>query len=54
MENKINEKDKELISKDQEIKNLKNKLEFLKSQLLNKNRKIFGASSEQVNKNYFL
>ena len=51
MEYEINEKNKELSSKDQEIKNLKNELEFLKSQLLNKNRKIFGTSSEQVDVN---
>ena len=48
MENKINEKNKELSSKDEEIKKLKNELEFLKGVISNKNRKIFGASSEQV------
>jgi transposase len=51
MENEINEKNKELSSKDDEIKKLKNELEFLKGQLLNKNRKIFGVSSEQVDVN---
>lgn len=42
---------KELKSKDAEINELKNQLDFLKSQLLNKNRKLFGKSSEQVNEN---
>lgn len=51
MENEINEKDKELSSKDEEIRKLKNELEFLKSVISNKNRKIFGASSEQVDEN---
>lgn len=51
MENEINEKDKELSSKDEEIRNLKNELEFLKGIISNKNRKIFGTSSEQVDVN---
>lgn len=51
MENEINEKDKELSSKDEEIQKLKNELEFLKGIISNKNRKIFGASSEQVDVN---
>ncbi len=51
MENKINEKDKELSAKDEEIKKLKNELEFLKCVISNKNRKIFGVSSEQVDVN---
>ena len=51
MENEINEKDKELSSKDEEIKKLKNELEFLKGVISNKNRKIFGVSSEQVDVN---
>lgn len=42
---------KQIKSKDQEIENLKNELEFLRSQILNKNRKIFGKSSEQVDGN---
>lgn len=48
---KVEEMEKELSSKDNEIKKLKNELEFLKNQLLNKNRKIFGVSSEQVDAN---
>ena len=44
MENEINEKDKE-------IRNLKNELEILKGVISNRNRKIFGASSEQVDVN---
>lgn len=51
MENKINEKDKELSSKDEEIRKLKNEVDFLKGVISNKNRKIFGASSEQVDVN---
>jgi transposase len=51
MENEISEKDKELSSKDEEIRKLKNELEFLKGVISNKNRKIFGASSEQVDAN---
>ena len=42
---------KELKSKDAEINELKNQLAFLKNQLLNKNRKLFGKSSEQANEN---
>lgn len=51
MENEINEKDKELSSKDEEIRKLKNELEFLKGVISNKNRKIFGSSSEKVDEN---
>lgn len=55
LENQLDEKTKELISKmeeeleakDKEIANLKNELAYLKNQILNKNRKIFGSSSEQ-------
>ena len=43
--------EKEVKSKDQEIENLKNQLEFLQNQILNKNRKIFGKSSEQADEN---
>lgn len=51
MEEEINKKKKELSSKDQEIQQLKNEIEFLKGQLSNKNRKIFGTSSEQIDIN---
>lgn len=51
MENQINENEKELSSKDEEIRKLKNELEFLKGVISNKNRKIFGVSSEQVDVN---
>lgn len=51
METEINEKDKELSSKDEEIQKLKNELEYLKGVISNKNRKIFGSSSEQVDVN---
>ena len=49
MEKELETRDKELASKDNEIKNLKNELEFLRNQVLNKNKKIFGKSSEQIN-----
>ncbi|MBC2460532.1 IS66 family transposase [Clostridium beijerinckii] len=48
---KVEIMEKELNSKDEEIKKLKNELEFLKGVISNKNRKIFGASSEQVDLN---
>ncbi|MCE5221813.1 MAG: IS66 family transposase [Clostridium sp.] len=48
---KVEVMEKELNSKDEEIKKLKNELEFLKGVISNKNRKIFGASSEQVDVN---
>ncbi|OOM06320.1 IS66 family transposase [Clostridium saccharobutylicum] len=44
----ISKMEKEIESKDKEINNLKKELAFLKGQILNKNRKIFGQSSEQV------
>ncbi len=44
----ISKMEKEIESKDKEINNLKNELDYLKAQLLNKNRKIFGQSSEQL------
>ena len=40
--------EKDLESKDKEIRELKNELAFLKNQVLNKNKKIFGKSSEQL------
>jgi len=40
--------EREVRSKDQEIENLKNQLEFLQNQLTNKNRRMFGKSSEQA------
>ena len=40
--------EKEIESKDKEIDDLKRELEFLKSQILNKNKKLFGQSSEQI------
>lgn len=47
----IADMEKQLESKNQEIKQLKNEVSFLKEQVLNKNRKIFGKSSEQVDVN---
>ncbi|KXZ39977.1 Transposase [Alkalithermobacter thermoalcaliphilus JW-YL-7 = DSM 7308] len=40
--------EEELESKDQEIATLKNELAYLKNQILNKNRRIFGSSTEQT------
>ena len=51
MEAEINKKDKQLNSKDREIQNLKNELDYLKAVLANRNKKIFGASSEKVDPN---
>ena len=51
MEAEINKKDKQLNSKDREIQNLKNELDYLKAVIANKNKKIFGASSEKVDPN---
>ena len=45
---KVEKMEKEIDSKNKEIENLKNELEFLKGIILNKNKKIFGASSEKV------
>jgi len=47
MEKELKSKNTELESKDQEIDKLKNEVEYLKSVILNKNRKIFGKSSEK-------
>jgi len=47
----ISAMEKELASKDIEISDLKNQLEFFKNQILNKNKKIFGKSSEQLDTN---
>lgn len=49
MKDIISKLQKEIADKDIEINNLKNELEFLKNQVLNKNKKIFGKSSEQLN-----
>lgn len=51
MEKDIVAKEKELKSKDNEINELKNKLAYLENQILNKNKKIFGSSTEQVDFN---
>ncbi len=48
MEKEIESKDNEIDSKTKEINNLKNELAYLKGQILNKNKKIFGQSSEQA------
>lgn len=58
MEEEINKKDEQLNSKEEEINNhkkeidqLKKEIEFLKGIISNKNRKIFGTSSEQIDVN---
>ncbi len=47
LENELDSKNTELKSKDQEIDKLKNEVEYLKSLILNKNKKLFGKSSEK-------
>jgi len=50
--NELDDNTKALIEKmEEEIKELKNEIEFLKFIIKNKNKKIFGASSEQVDAN---
>lgn len=49
--NDINLLKKELELKNKEIESLKNRLDFLENQIINKNRKIFGKSSEKVDQN---
>ena len=44
----LSSKDKQLDSKEKEIQQLKNEIEFLKGVISNRNKKIFGKSSEQV------
>ena len=51
MEKTIEAKDNELKAKEAEINKLKNELNYLKNQIINKNKKIFGASSEKVDSN---
>lgn len=51
MEKELELRDSEIQSKNKEINDLKNELAYLKGQILNKNRKIFGQSSEQVDSN---
>lgn len=59
LDNQLDGKTKELIEKmakeleikEKQIASLKNEVDFLKSQVLNKNRKIFGSSSEKVDSN---
>lgn len=47
----ISNKKEELSAKDKEIQQLKNEIAFLKGVISNRNRKIFGTSSEQVDVN---
>jgi len=49
--NIISKMEKQIELKDKEIRDLKNELSFLKNQILNKNKKIFGKSSEQMDSN---
>ncbi|MBU5454468.1 transposase, partial [Caproiciproducens sp. MSJ-32] len=48
---KVELMEEELSAKDKEIQQLKNEIAFLKGIISNKNRKIFGTSSEQVDAN---
>ena len=48
MEKEIESRNKEIELKDKEINDLKNELAFFKNQIINKNKKIFGKSSEQA------
>lgn len=47
----INSLKQELELKNKEIEDLKNRLAFLENQIINKNRKLFGRSSEQIDQN---
>ncbi|MBZ9633637.1 IS66 family transposase [Clostridium sp. FP1] len=49
--NIISKMEKEIELKDNEIRDLKNELLFLRNQVLNNNKKIFGKSSEQMDTN---
>ena len=51
MEAEINKKDQELSSKEKEINDLKDELAYLKGIIANRNKKIFGTSSEKVDTN---
>ena len=51
MEAEINKKDEELSSKEKEINDLKDELAYLKGIIANRNKKIFGTSSEKVDTN---
>jgi transposase len=44
----LSKMEKDIEAKNQEIQNLKNELAFFKNQIMNKNKKLFGKSSEQV------
>ena len=51
LEKELKIKDDEIRAKEKEINDLKNELAILKGQILNKNRKIFGNSTEKVDPN---
>lgn len=51
MEEELSAKDKQINNHKNEIQQLKNEIAFLKGVISNKNRKIFGASSEQIDVN---
>ena len=51
MEKNVDLLEKEIELKNKEIEDLKNRISFLENQILNKNRKIFGKSSEQIDSN---
>ena len=51
MEKTLEAKNNELQAKEDKINKLKNELNYLRNQILNKNKKLFGASSEKVDSN---
>lgn len=51
MEEEINNNKQELSAKDKEIQQLKNEIDFLKGIISNRNKKIFGSSSEKIDEN---
>ena len=51
LKNEVGSLKKEIEEKDKEIENLKNRLAFLENQVLSKNKKIFGPSSEKIDSN---
>ena len=51
MDKNVDLLEKEIELKNKEIEDLKNRISFLENQILNKNRKIFGKSSEKIDSN---
>ena len=51
MDKNVDLLEKEIELKNKEIEDLKNRISFLENQILNKNRKMFGKSSEKIDSN---